>query len=180
MSKFILILSILYLITVSSCGDNYQTANTRANSTNTNAVRPTPVETAKTANVQTTNSLPTNSNGQTTSPTPKKDESLFSFPPPRVVDFTEIPSQLLVNSAGQTTFSDVSQKMAAGLENAGYTKGKYAYFWNNDNEFAIVTKLERINPDGTPFNDEIERWEIRNHLPTAHGLSEYFCFYRNE
>jgi hypothetical protein len=115
------------------------------------------------------------------SPTPvtteKKSDSLFSFPPPQPVDSAEIPYQDLVSGEANPTFSIVSKNLADRLEKAGYSRGKYSYFWNTDNEFAIVTRMERIIPDGTPFADsntlEDARWNIVNHLPTAKTASDY-------
>jgi hypothetical protein len=81
----------------------------------------------------------------------------------------------LLNPAGPTTFDFVGQKVAAALETAGYTPEKYAYFWNDRDEFAIVTAMERIEADGNPL-PEPERWNGSTNLPRAHRFDEYFRY----
>jgi hypothetical protein len=109
--------------------------------------------------------------------TEKKSDSLFPFPPPQPVDSIEIPYQDLVNGETNPTFSNVAKTLADKLETANYSRGKYSYFWNTENEFAIVTRMERINADGTAFADpngiEDLRWNFPNHLPTAKSKEEY-------
>jgi hypothetical protein len=129
------------------------------------------------------NSANTNTSGITTNTnksinTTEKKEGLFSFPPPKVVDVTEIENSLLVNPEGSAnTFSSVSQKLVARLQNGGYLQDHYRYFWNNDNEFAIVTAMERINPDGSPFTGSgNERWMILDSLPKAKNTGEYISY----
>ncbi|MDQ3179538.1 MAG: hypothetical protein M3Q33_03360 [Acidobacteriota bacterium] len=188
MKKLILIQVVLLSISGISCESaptNTNTSVNRMNATNLSNMMPTPpanqsniAENTRTNNATTTNVNLQIKNGQVSpKPTPtqaaeKRDESLFSFPPPRVVDFFEINHQQLLNQEGQTTLSDVSQKLATGLKNAGYSNGKYAYFWNNDDEFAIITAMERINADGTPFTNDM-RWENLDNLQTAQNFSEY-------
>lgn len=171
-------------------GDAGITVNTNANSSNAQA---SPTASTANGNTQPTNSIPTNGVFPTNSiksanvsvgnvsatppPTlsqedPKKDKALFSFPPPKVVDMTEIPFQKLANREGTTTFSDVEKKLVEALEKAGYHREKYGFFWNGQNEFAIVTKMERINADGTRA-DETIRWETDSRLPAAQTPKEY-------
>lgn len=105
--------------------------------------------------------------------TEKKDEGLFSFPPPKVTSYAQLDIKKLLNPEGQTTFSQVSQKLAAALEKSGYKPSAgYSFFWNEADEFAIVTAMERINPDGKAF-EGIERWNSSPALPKAES-GEYF------
>ncbi len=173
MKRFLLIQVVLLAIggTI-GCGDAMPT-NTTANKANT---RWSNTVVVMNTNMKTANVQPTNRQA-TPKPTPeqtaeKKDEGLFSFPPPRPVSYDKINHQQLLNREGQTTLSNVSQKLEEGLKKAGYLNDKYRYFWNNDNEFAIITAMERINADGTPFTDAA-RWESSDILPTAQNLSEY-------
>ena len=113
-------------------------------------------------------------------PTPtteKRDEGLFSFPPPGATSYTLLKSEDLRNPAGLTRFDFVSRKIATGLEEAGYMpEQQYAYFWNEQDEFAIVTAMERIEPDGTPLVEAHDRWNASPNLPSAHGADEYFRY----
>jgi hypothetical protein len=106
----------------------------------------------------------------------KKDEGLFSFPPPRVISYSVIHNGDLMNKEGPTSFSQVSERLAAGLRKAGYdSEEKYAYFWNEKDEFAIVTAMERVNGEGNPAIGE-GRWNTSTHLPSATDGSEYFRY----
>ncbi len=174
MKRFILIQVILLSIGVIGCASSVNT-NVSVNRANTQASNTVVVTNAnrQTANVQPTNRQATSNPAPPTAK--KKDEGLFSFPPPRAVGYDTISNQQLLNREGQTILSDVSQKLEEGLKNAGYLNDKYRYFWNNDNEFAIITAMERINADGTPFTDNA-RWESLDILPTAQNLSEYIKY----
>ena len=110
--------------------------------------------------------------------TTDKKEGLFSFPPPKVVSVTEIENSLLMDPAGAAaTFSSVSQKLVEHLQNGGYLHDHYRFFWNNDNEFAVVTAMERINPDGSPFTRSgNERWNVSDSLPRAKDSGEYLNY----
>lgn len=115
-----------------------------------------------------------NVNEVKTSPTPistpppdtskKKEEGLFSFPPPKAVDVGEINISNLMNADGNADFAQISKKLADALKTE--YDGKFTYFWNNDKEFAIVTQMERVDPKGLPLKGS-ERWEKAPILPTA-------------
>ena len=186
MKRFILIQVVLLSISGIGCGDAAMSTNTNTSASNANRESNTPStnQTNTVRNNQTANVIATNSNAQLTNsqrtpqPTPspqtaeKKDEGWFSFPPPRVVSYFDINRQQLMNQEGPTTLSSVAQKLEAGLKAAGYSEGKFTYYWNNDNEFAIITAMERINADATPFAGSM-RWENSENLPKAHNLNEY-------
>lgn len=173
-------------------GSNATTVNTSVplnTSVPTNAATPANViatngtsasNTSKDANKASSNSQPTPKpeGSPKTNPTPeqkteKKDEGLFSFPPPKVTSYAQLDAKKLLNPDGQTTFSQVSQKLAAALEKSGYNPSKgYRFFWNEADEFAIVTTMERINSDGKAFEGS-ERWDNSVALPKAKS-GEYF------
>lgn len=116
----------------------------------------------------------------TPKPTPatseKKDEGLFSFPPPKVTDAYVMDAARLLNAPGQeTNLSQVSEKLLAELKKQGYGMGNYTFFWNDNDEFALVTAMERVNADGTKFPDS-ERWVKSAALPDAKDLREYFKY----
>lgn len=153
-------------------------AATPANAVATNGTSAS--NTSKDANKAMSNSQPTpkpeSSPKPTSTPeqkTEKKDEGLFSFPPPKVTSYAQLDVKKLLNPEGPTTFSQVSQKLAAALEKSGYNPSAgYSFFWNEADEFAIVTAIERINPDGKAF-EGTERWNDSAALPTAKS-GEYF------
>lgn len=175
--------------TVNTTKTNSSNTTTVNNSVPTNAATPANViatngtsasNTSKDANKASSNSQPTTKpeGSPKTNPTPeqkteKKDEGLFSFPPPKVTSYAQLDVKKLLNPDGQTTFSQVSQKLAAALEKSGYNPSTgYSFFWNEADEFAIVTAMERINPDGKAF-EGIERWNSSPELPKAKS-GEYF------
>ena len=202
MKKIILITVGLLAIGQMGCADSAMNTNSRMNANppraNANVIA-TPLKTPadsltntgstgnargnSRSNVSMSNSMMMNSrppNAQvrpsaTPPPTAEiKDEGLFSFPPPKVISYTVIEKSALLNREGQTNFSQISERLAAGLERAGYADDRYSYFWNEKDEFAIVTQMERINPDGTPLGSG--RWNGSTVLPRAHGAAEYFDY----
>ncbi len=192
-------LSLIYVgvfsIWLSGCGSEMANSSTNApprTPVTTNAKPANNVADSKTPNFKPANStanLPTkgvntNSTGNSEKSTPKpaatatpaaekKDDGLFSFPPPKVTDVSEVkPSDL---GAGEnTTLLQVSEKLTDGLEKAGYKQNKYSFFWNDRDEFAIVTAMERVNADGSNFKED--RWVEDKNLPSANGFKEYFRY----
>ena len=184
MKCLILLVLLVAGLFAGACGVDMQANNS---SVNANSVRPTqtPAVNAVNTNIP-ANVSNTYANGYRTprplptptpASTPATDKGLFSFPPPRGTGYTLLKSEDLQDPAGPTTFAFVSRKIAAGLEEAGYMpEQQFAYFWNERDEFAIVTAMERIEPDGTPLPDFDERWDATSNLPSAHGTSEYFRY----
>ena len=179
-----------------ACGDASPTNSSNTNANRINRNTPVPA-TSSNANLVPANghsNRPIISNSQVNSlgrsnssirpslPTPppaaiteKRDEGLFSFPPPQVTSYALLKSEELLNPAGPSTFDFVSQKIAGALENAGFGPEKYAYFWNDRDEFAIVTAMERIEPDGSPLTGS-DRWNGSTNLPRAHRFDDYFRY----
>lgn len=177
MKKIILLAIVLPAMTFAGCMSASETAsNTSANSNRTsnssnngtssqsNAPIPTNMGN-RAADTKMSNTMSGNvamNVNKTPSATPvptaeKKDDGLFSFPPPRVTSYSIVERAALTGGAAQASFSQVSKKLAGGLEKAGYTGGKYSYFWSDKDEFAIVTAMERVNADGAPF-EGADRW----------------------
>lgn len=132
---------------------------------------------------------PTTARTPSVTPTPmpvreKRDEELFSFPPPKVTSYEPIDPKTLMNPSGGTDFREVADRLASGLRRAGYTEDKYKFFWNDRNEFAVVTAMERIHTDGTPLGVredgtntyDAERFNSSTSLPRASGITEYFRY----
>ncbi len=181
-------LAAICLALLAGCAE--QAANSSSNTNakpvnrNGNSSVPTPVQTPTTGssgNVQANKSgnQPTNTAQPTPSATAtpvaerKKEEGLFSFPPPKTMSVTEISAAELAAVTGQTTLAQVSEKLAGGLERAGYGKNDYSYFWNERDEFAVVTAMERVNPDGSAF--QTNRWVEDDSLPSA-GSGQYLSY----
>lgn len=203
MKRWLLFLLIPVGCGVLACGDAATNiaVNTNANRvTNTSATRTpssnqtnmsTPGNTISNTNVPTNIPARTPTTDRTPSPTStpptvseKQDEGLFSFPPPKVTGYAAIDPRTLMNPEGPTDFSYVAEKLASRLRRAGYTDDKYKFFWNDRNEFAIVTAMERISKDGTPLGilddgtntHSLERWNSSTSLPRASSVAEYFGY----
>ena len=166
----------LSFVAISSIGCGFDArANTSANhGRNTNVSNSNGANVAANAANVAAN---TAANNITTTPTPakKEDEGAFSFPPPSPTDYAEIQAKDLINPAGATNLLFVADRIAAGLKGEPGYSGKYKVFWNDQNEFAIVTVMERISEDGSPLS-EPERWENSESLPEASSADEYRRF----
>lgn len=186
MKKILVLAAGCLMMLLTGCQENSVNSNSNANAkpANTSKPSPTATSTATFTNVNSTNSSNTSGNkSNSAQPTPsatatpvsekKKDEGLFSFPPPKTMNVTEISAAELAAVAGQTTLAQVSEKLAGGLERAGYGKNEYSYFWNDKDEFAVVTAMERINPDGSAF--QTNRWVVDESLPSA-GSGQYLRY----
>ncbi len=88
---------------------------------------------------------------------------LFPWPPPAASGTTPIPRELLVSRSGATTLSDVDTRLQTALEAAGYPRGSY---FAVPGGFALVTRLEQINRDGTSKAPP-DRWLSTGAPPTT-------------
>lgn len=90
--------------------------------------------------------------GTTTSPLPP------FWPPPDTSTHQVIPREVLVNgTAAKSTLAEVTTKMEKALSRTGYSSpGYYAV----PGGFAMLTQLERINPDATPYPPD-QRWKVK-------------------
>jgi hypothetical protein len=100
----------------------------------------------------------------------KKDESLFSFPPPKPTSFIILDVAKL-DRQQPGSFGGMAGKLSGALKNAGYSSEEYSYFWNNSEEFAIVTKMERITSEGFPLPED--RWDDSEQFPVAKDIWDY-------
>lgn len=76
----------------------------------------------------------------------------FPWPPPAASASYVLPDHLLKN---YSTLGDVSGAIISALEHNGYVER--SFFQTEAGGVALVTRLERINDDGTPVG-ESERW----------------------
>jgi hypothetical protein len=96
----------------------------------------------------------------------KKDYPAFSWPPPLASTRIVIPRQFLEQSKKKKIYlNDVEQLLSNALLLAGYSEKSY---YSVPNGFALVTRLEQINADGTPKKKSL-RWNVE--LPSLETFS---------
>lgn len=83
----------------------------------------------------------------------------FTWPPPRASADVQIQRHFLVTPGTPANFGDIASRIELALGQAGYADIRY---YTIPDGFAMVTRLEQINPDGTPKTDD-DRWldEVR-------------------
>jgi len=80
------------------------------------------------------------------------------WPPPDASTHQTIPRELVVdNSSATSTLAGVATRMERALSITGYSSPGY---YSVPGGFAMLTQLERINPDATPLPAE-QRWKIK-------------------
>jgi prepilin-type N-terminal cleavage/methylation domain-containing protein len=94
----------------------------------------------------------------------------FPWPPPQASSTIVIPSQFLAYSTGEIVrLRDIDKRLSAAMEHCGYIEKSY---YGVPDGFAIVTRLEQINSDGTP-KDPLERWSMAVEPLRRFSLQEY-------
>lgn len=122
----------------------------------------------------------------TATPTPEQieteedkiEEGQFPFPPPKATNFITLKRSSITNKSGGTSFNDVSKKLVEALEKGGYDQENYGFFSYRNDEFALVTRMERIDNEGNLYN-ESSRWvkgTDYSMLPPARSPGEYFKY----
>ncbi len=80
-----------------------------------------------------------------------ENEGGFPWPPPTASAWVEVPSDLInPNAIVEPTLGQVNEVILSGLNESGYIEKSY---YPIPDGFAVVTRLERINEDGT-YKDE--------------------------
>lgn len=92
----------------------------------------------------------------------------FPWPPPRPSSLVVVPCAFPVSDPGPT-LGDVNDRLRMALDATGYYD--LAYFLVPDG-FALVTRLEQINPDGSPKNPPA-RWEAHVEPMEEFSLAAY-------
>jgi hypothetical protein len=95
------------------------------------------------------------------------DIPIFPWPPPRASARTKIP--LDIDERSSAKLQDVARVLEGAFQSAGY--GDSSYFAIPEG-FAMVSRLEQINADGTPKGDP-DRWSTRVRPFTKFTLSAY-------
>jgi len=95
----------------------------------------------------------------------------FPWPPPTPSTTAKIPRELMELASAKTTFAEVSGHLEHALDEAGY--GELSYYWV-PNGFALVTRLEQFNEDGSPKDPPAARWAVHAERSSqAFSLSDY-------
>jgi hypothetical protein len=94
------------------------------------------------------------------------DVPLFPWPPPAASASEVLPHDFFVNAMD---FEDINQLFIDALDKAGYAERSY---YAVPRGFALVTRLEQIEDDGTP-KDRPQRWSAEAPRPTIFSLQEY-------
>jgi hypothetical protein len=94
--------------------------------------------------------------GRRPSPKAAKAEAAsgFPFPPPRSSAFQVIPRELLVAGRPRVLLKDIATELDSAFTACGY--GEKTYYGIPDG-FAMVSRIEQINEDGTPNS---HRWSL--------------------
>ena len=102
-----------------------------------------------------------------------KSESLeiyrFPWPPPSASAAVEIPRKYLVRDEETTLLKDVNRIIELALDKNEYDEKKY---YAVPAGFALVTRMERIESDGTPMRGK-KRWALELQPLSRFSFSEY-------
>lgn len=93
----------------------------------------------------------------------------FPWPPALASASTKIPSAFLVSDDFSDTLVQVAGTLENALENAGYNERSY---YAVPDGFALVTRLEQVNPDGSP-SPLPDRWAVQMTTPKVFSLASY-------
>ncbi len=80
----------------------------------------------------------------------------FPWPPPQASATEVIPCELFQSKTGVTRFGDVDTRLRKALEGNGYFERSY---YAVPDGFALVTRIEHTNSDGTPRKG-LQRWRL--------------------
>ena len=100
---------------------------------------------------------------------PPREFPKFPWPPPRASAMMNIPDEFLREHKESILLHDVDDKLKEALSNAGYVEKSY---YAIPDGFAVVTRLEQINRDGTP-KAEPDRWSVEVGPLRDFSLSAY-------
>jgi hypothetical protein len=91
------------------------------------------------------------------------------WPPPKYSAFAQIPRELLVDAASGKTLQDVAHRLESAFEASGYVERSY---YSVPGGFALVSRLEQMNADGTPKNLP-DRWSVKTPPLRRINLGDY-------
>jgi hypothetical protein len=93
--------------------------------------------------------------GGGTTAVPTAGLPVFPWPPPRYSAFSRIAREWVASST-EPTLASVASRLEIAFDTAGY--GERSYYWIPGG-FALVSRLERIQPDATPVEPPA-RWAV--------------------
>lgn len=93
----------------------------------------------------------------------------FPWPPPKASGTRDLPLAWLVDASATATLADLDARLTSALDRLGY--GERSYF-GVPGGYALVTRLERIEDDGTPRAGP-ERWALDDARSTSFSLRDY-------
>ncbi len=96
-------------------------------------------------------------------------EDIPTFCPPQPSSSYEIERRMLIPEAGQASFGDVSKRITRALKEPPFQYPEIRYYALPYGGFAIVTRIEQFNVDGTP--KETGRWSVEYAPPDKLTLS---------
>lgn len=104
------------------------------------------------------------------SETPNTMMSLPSFPwpPPQASAFMDITELVHESQKEITLLGDLDRQFRRALDASGYVEKSY---FSVPGGFALVTRLEQINPDGTPKNPG--RWSLEQEILEYFSMKRY-------
>ena len=103
----------------------------------------------------------------------KTDEPMFLWPPPKPSVYTEIPlSALTEDNINLDNLKDLNSLIRKALERGQYYDTGYYGIPNQPDGFVLVTRLEKIEEDGSPV-ELSERWVTEVDQKSDFNLSRY-------
>lgn len=106
----------------------------------------------------------------TARPWPELPYPQFPWPPPVASERLVLPSRFFPAPPNHLQLlNDIDFKLTTALDSAGYLQRSY---YAVPDGFALVTRLEQINSDGTPKNGD-QRWLTENEPLQSFSLTEY-------
>lgn len=96
----------------------------------------------------------------------------FPWPPPKPSASCVLSRTYFAGAEETVTFRVVAERLEAALQHAGYFEIKW-YAVPEVQGFAMVSRIEQINADGTPKQESSERWSIEVAAPEVFSLASY-------
>ena len=103
-------------------------------------------------------------------PIQNKSIPSFPWPPPKASAFEKISNKLLKTDTQKSLLQDVANRLESAFDQAGYGERSYHVVPNG---FALVSRIEQINLDGTSKNIP-DRWSVdTKNIGKAISLRDY-------
>lgn len=93
----------------------------------------------------------------------------FPWPPPQASATADLSCQRLVSRTGKHYLREINEKISLALESRGYSEKSY---FSVPDGFAMVTRLEQTERDGTPKTPPA-RWSVEVEFLQEFSLSAY-------